>query len=291
MSEYTEAEHTVALTDTKYWIENPPASPEERYCYGRFHWRLKDYNEACRWFCLALEAGIQKAWFDIGTGLLHDLFDLETQDFPYPFPSDANICFQKAWDYYASLENPDCEGLYRKAFMLRYGYGTEADPKAARILFRQAVEIHPELTPASFRISCEYTIQGADPSASPEICKLPAGDALMELALYETDPSEKRRLLKKSYDFHCEEALFLDYRLFGSDFSSYSYPDEIRQLYSFRIGQYGRVCEVHPAEKVYRRMAQMYEQGFPGDDPARNQDFARKAKKYYDLMKSKEKIR
>ena len=57
--------------------------------------------------------------------------------------------------------------------------------------------------------------------------------------------------------------------------------DEIRQLYSFRIGQYGRVCDVNPSRKAYLRMIQMYEDGFPGDGPERRADFALKAQKYY----------
>ena len=63
MSIYTEAEHAVALTDTMRWIKHPPMTPEERYRYGRYHWRLKDYNEAFRWFSMALAgtARIRKA--------------------------------------------------------------------------------------------------------------------------------------------------------------------------------------------------------------------------------------
>lgn len=347
MSIYTEAEHAVALTDTMHWIKHPPMTPEERYRYGRYHWRLKDYNEALRWFSMALEDHVEAAWFDIGLGLINDFFDLETNpeicgqntedrsvtDDTASVTADPAVCFRHAWNYYSSIAEPDSEELFRKAWMLRRGLGTEADPEAARMMFEQIPGMHPDLTPEDFKIYCEYTVEGSDASAATDICKLPIGDAFLELATYKLesilreaekddgtesadgkaadeksadrknvdrknidgktadrncpdqecirDIREGRLLLKKACDFHCEEAQFLDYRLFGADFGKYEYQDEIRQLYSFRIGQYGRVCDVNPSRKAYLRMIQMYEDGFPGDGPERRADFARKAQKYY----------
>lgn len=311
MSIYTEAEHAVALTDTMRWIKHPPMTPEERYRYGRYHWRLKDYNEAFRWFSMALEDRVEAAWFDIGLGLINDFFDPEkcgqntgglavTED-AASVTSDPAVCFRHAWNYYSSIAEPDSEELFRKAWMLRRGLGTEADPEAARIMFEQIPGRHPDLKPEDFEIYCEYTVEGSDASAATDICKLPIGDAFLELATYELESILKettvktagrncpdpesiragRHLLKKACDFHCEEAQFLDYRLFGDDFGKYEYQDEIRQLYSFRIGQYGRVCDVNPSRKAYLRMIRMYENGFPGDGPERREDFARKAKRYY----------
>ena len=328
MSIYTEAEHAVALTDTMRWIKHPPMTPEERYRYGRYHWRLKDYNEAFRWFSMALEDRVEAAWFDIGLGLINDFFDPEkcgqntgglavTED-AASVTSDPAVCFRHAWNYYSSIAEPDSEELFRKAWMLRRGLGTEADPEAARVMFEQIPGMHPDLKPEDFEIYCEYTVEGSDASAATDICKLPIGDAFLELATYKLesilreaekadgmksadrknidgktadrncqdqenirDIQEGRILLKKACDFHCEEAQFLDYRLFGSDFGKYEYQDEIRQLYSFRIGQYGRVCDVNPSRKAYLRMIRMYENGFPGDGPERREDFARKAKRYY----------
>ena len=46
MSIYTEAEHAIALSDTLWWIEHPPMTAVERYAYGLYQYRLKDYNEA-----------------------------------------------------------------------------------------------------------------------------------------------------------------------------------------------------------------------------------------------------
>lgn len=320
MSIYTESEHAVALTDTMRWIKHPPMTPEERYQYGRYHWRLKDYNEAFHWLSMALEDHVEAAWFDIGLGLTNDFFDLEicSQNTEIlsetaetdSVAADPEVCFRNAWRYYSDIAAPNSEELFRKAWLLRRGLGTKADPEAARLLFERIPEMYPNLTPEDFKIYCEYTVEGSDASAAADICKLPIGDAFLELATYKLDfilkemekgsdtkntdekaagrnqadqerIREGRLLLKKACDFHCEEALFLDYRLFGANFGKYEFQDEIRQLYSFRIGQYGRVCDIDPSRKAYLRMIRMYENGFPGDSPERREDFARKAQKYY----------
>ena len=77
MSVYTEAEHAIALTDTLYWINHPPITPVQRYLFGRYHYRLKDFNAAFHWFTLALSDGVEQAWFDIGECLRLDLIDSE----------------------------------------------------------------------------------------------------------------------------------------------------------------------------------------------------------------------
>lgn len=289
MSNYTEAEHAVALIDTLYWIKHPPITPESRYRYGRYHWRLKDFNEAYHWFCLALTDNVEAAWFDIGLCLIRDLIDPDEEDISVP---GSEECFQNAWQHYSSIPNPDSEELYRKAWMLRHGHGTQPDPAAARLLFEKIPGMHPDLTTKDFEIYCDYSVDGSDVAVSTDVCKLPVGDAFLELAEYKLEESKKignspehiteaRRLLKKAYDYHCEEALFYDYRLFGTDFEKYEYQDDIRQLFSFRIGQYGRVCDVDPSRKAYLRLIHMYESGYPGDTPQRCEDFARKADKYY----------
>ena len=127
-----------------------------------------------------------------------------------------------------------------------------------------------------------------------DICKLPLGDACYELALYYLNgltPVEKnipkgRALLKNASDFHNAEALLLDFELFGQDYSAYEYQDDIRELYSFIIGQYGRVCDVHPSVKAYERLITMYENGYPGDEGQRKSDFASKAKPLYKKMEA-----
>lgn len=303
MSIYTEAEHAIALSDTLYWIEHPPITPRERYAYGLYQYRLKDYNEAFHWFSLAASDGIQHAWFDMGQCLLQNSVDKPCPDTTLKDALDANFCFKKAWAYYSlSMDKTVPENLsqssdvlYRRAWMLRYGYGTEPDLETAYNLFQTVAARHKDLTSSDFDICCDYSCEGsgisADNAASSPVnnCKLPVGTAYFELAKYFLEglaPAHKnieegRKLLKKAYDFHCEDALFLDFAQYGSDYGSYEYPDDIRELYSFRIGQYGRVCDINPSKKAYLRLIEMYENGYPGDNAERRLDFAKKAKPIY----------
>ena len=296
MSVYTEAEHAIALADTLKWITRPPADPRGRYAYGLYQQRLKDYNEAFRYFMMAYADGIREAAFDIAECLQEKLPD---DDCLAKCGGTADDYYRWAYDYYEplvrsvqnspSLIRDHPEAVFRAARMLRYGLGTAAEPDRAIALFQSLANAFPELTPDSFNIVCEYTAAGSGVSAPTEICKLPVGRAIYETALYELEnrklgPPELakiRQLLKKAWDFHCEDALFYDYRHFCEDFSDYPYQDEIREQYSFRIGQYGRICDVHPSPKAYLRMIRLYEEGYPGDSPERRKDFALKALPYY----------
>ena len=298
MSVYTEAEHAIALTDTLYWIDHPPITPVQRYLFGRYHYRLKDFNTAFHWFTLSLSDGVEQAWFDIGECLRLNLVDADIlADFlsgyqgnsGYNNISDAKItelCYKNAWNYYSNenTENsylPKGESLFRRGFLLRHGLGTPAIPSTAYQLFSDVVRLHASLTPDDFNICCDYsnagTSDGGTHISSPvDLCKLPAGAALFEMAMYHSK-NEQRRFLKQSYDFHFEEALFYDYEHCGKAYEDYEYQDDIRELFSFRIGQYTRVHDVNPSPKSLDRLACMYENGYPGDNEERRQAFAMKA--------------
>lgn len=48
-------------------------------------------------------------------------------------------------------------------------------------------------------------------------------------------------------------------------------------FFSFRIGQYVRVCDVNPSPKALDRLASVYESGYPGDNEEQQKAFAQKA--------------
>lgn len=298
MSVYTEAEHAIALTDTLHWIDHPPLTPVQRYLFGRYHYRLKDFNAAFHWFTLALFDGIEQAWFDLGECLRLNLVDTEIstaffsmcqENWSHNNISDTKItefCYKNAWKYYSGehTENPDLpkgESLFRRGFLLRYGLGTAPDSDTAYQLFSDVIELHSSLTPDDFNICCDYsnagTSDGGTHISSPvDICKLPVGAALFEMAMYHSE-AKQRKLLKQAYDFHFEEALFYDYEHYGKTYKDYEYQDDIRELYSFRIGQYTRIHDVNPSAKALDRLASMYENGYPGDNEERRRAFAMKA--------------
>lgn len=298
MSVYTEAEHAIALTDTLYWIDHPPITPVQRYLFGRYHYRLKDFNAAFHWFTLALSDGLEQAWFDLGECLRLDLVDTEIsadffsrceEFFGCNSISDeklTELCYKNAWNYYSceDTENsylPKGESLFRRGFLLRHGLGIASDSGAAYQCFNDVVKLHSSLTPDDFNICCDYsnagTSGGGTHISSPvDLCKLPAGAALFEMSMYHTK-DEQRRLLKQAYDFHFEDALFYDYEHCGKTYEDYEYQDDIRELFSFRIGQYTRVHDVNPSPKSLDRLACMYENGYPGDNEERRKAFAMKA--------------
>lgn len=291
MSVYTEAEHVIAISDTLKWIDQPPASPESRYAYGLYHFRLKDYNEALRWFLFAAEDGIEASFFDIGECLRRGLIDLSAFSRPLP---EAKDCFKKAYNFYTHISVKDSTALFRLGYMQRYGLGCPQDTSAAFALFLKVQAMHADLVTDDFNITCNYSIEGSGVTSTADICKLPLGEACYEMALYYLDgiaPVEKgipkgRALLKNAYDFHSAQALLLDFELFSQDYSAYEYQDDIRELYSFIIGQYGRVCDVHPSVKAYERLIAMYENGYPGDEGQKKSDFAMKAKPLYKKMEA-----
>ncbi len=148
MSVYTEAEHAIALTDTLYWIDHPPITPVQRYLFGRYHYRLKDFSAAFHWFTLALSDGLEQAWFDLGECLRLDLVDTEIsadffsrckEFFGCNNISDeklTELCYKNAWNYYSceDTENsylPKGESLFRRGFLLRHGLGIASDSGAA----------------------------------------------------------------------------------------------------------------------------------------------------------------
>lgn len=291
MSIYTEAEHVIAISDTLKWIEQPPISPDQRYAYGLYQLRLKDYNEALRWLLFAAEDGIEAAFFDIGVCLLHDTVDATFFDHPLP---SVEQCYAHAFHFYQHLPQKDSQALFRLGYMQRYGLGCPQDTRAALALFLKVQKMYADLTPDHFNITCDYSIEGSGVTRTADICKLPLGNACYELAIYylngitpvNKDTCKGRSLLKQAYNFHCADALLLDFALFGQSYADYDDQDNIRELYSFIIGQYGRVCDVHPSKKAYQRLIDMYENGYPGDEGQRKSDFALKAKPLYKKMES-----
>jgi len=292
MSVYTEAEHAIALTDTLAWQKKPPQKPEEYYQYGQYQFRLKDYNEAYTYFTLAAEKGYGLAWFHIGECIRREYLD----EGILTVKLTAEQCYQKAWENLNQKHAVQDMMLYQRACMLRYGLGTSQDTQKAYEIFQNLCENYQNYTEKDFVVNTEYTIRGsvADKDTTP--CKSLSGSVLFELANYKAEGimpelkniQEARKLLKKSYDFHCEDALFLDYEIRKKEYDTYEYQNDIRQLYSFRIGQYGRITDVHPTKKAYLRLIEMYEAGYPGNQELRDQEFKAKAEYFRKKLKEKE---
>ncbi|MDD3217598.1 MAG: hypothetical protein PHC41_01165 [Lachnospiraceae bacterium] len=288
MSVYTEAEHAIALTDTIAWEEHRPDNPQEFFQYGQYQYRLKDYNAAYNYYFRASENDYILAWFEMGECIRRELIDEEI----IGNHAEAEACYKKAWEYLESKSNINDLGTFQKACMLRYGHGTDINTQEAYEIFTGLAKQYECYTSEDFVVNTVYTIKGsvADKDTTP--CKSIAGAVLYELAKYQLegispcaqDIEGARKLLKRAYDFHYEEALFLDYEIAEKNYESYEYQNDIRQLYGFRIGQYGRITDVHPSIKAYSRLIHMYEEGYPGDNSLRKAEFAEKANRFRKLV-------
>ena len=297
MSYYTDAEHAVAIILTRKWEKHRPKTAGELFQYALFQMRMKDFEEAERYFREALKRGNKDAWFFLG--ILAERFR-EEQKKEGDYLS-ADECWKHAWDYTSNeiakyslekisdiddrIRNELSWKLYQTGYMLRYGKETAQNCALAYEYFSKITEILAQYDVEDFRVSTVYTIHGSRADRPIEACLLPLGEAWYELAVYYldgTEPCEKdskkaRELLLRAYNCHCEKGLLTDYRVFGKVYDHYEYKDEIRELSAFRIGRYGRVAEVHPSSASWTRLYQIYRDGFPGDDPLRGEEFFEKS--------------
>ena len=90
--------------------------------------------------------------------------------------------------------------------------------------------------------------------------------------------------MRKSYDAHYEEAIFKDFEIFPGSFGEYDYQREIKEAYSFKIGQYIRIVEVRGTQESIETVIEMYLHGFPGDTGAKKEEYSRKADKYIKML-------
>lgn len=288
MSVYTETEHAIALADTQYWILHPPIKLSDFYSYAQYQFRLRDYSQAFFYFCKCAKAKYLPAWFDISICIWKDLINEEDLCF---LPPDCDP-MSMAYAYYqkkAATQKNDPISLYRLAFLLRYGIGGDCNPKEAYVLFQKVLFFYRDLKKEDFDINCDYSYQGSHISSQTDLCKLPFGACLFEVALFYANgidpipfnPKEARAYLKKAYDFHCFEALEYDFSKYADTFASYEYQDEIKELYSFHLGQSIRVYETNPSKKSANLCKEFYLQGFPGDSEGKKLAFSKKADLFF----------
>lgn len=295
MSYYTDAEHAVAIILTRKWSKHRPVTAVEFMEYGRFQLRMKDFEEARRWFLGAADKGCGEAWFYLG--LLAERPDVEQK--PGAEHLSADKCWEQAWkcigihrDEYLTAKVADDHmrnvlswKLYQAGYMLRYGKGTQQNAELAHKCFCKITEILSKYDVEDFRVSTVYTIYGSRADRPIEACLLPLGEAWYELALYYlegTEPCIRNRekaceLLMRAYNCHCEKGLLKHYSIFRKSYEDYEYKDEIRELCAFRIGRYGRAAEVNPSGASWKRLYCIYQEGFPGDDALRREEFLQKA--------------
>ena len=139
---------------------------------------------------------------------------------------------------------------------LRYGVGCEINLKKAIAIFQQIEEQEPN---ALFEIGLCFE-QGI----------LEDKDAIKKAMQY----------YELAYEQFCEEAIFQHFQLYQGDFATYPYQREIKEAYSFKLGQLMRIVHLAPSKDANKRVALMYENGYPGDNEEETKRFQEKAIPY-----------
>ncbi len=249
MSTFTDVEHTFAKKATQDWRDRTPGTPEEAYAYADFQYRLKDFCLAAQWYGRAAAEGYVPAQYMLG-------LCIATRRGIRGRQSEATTLFKHAVAYYKEhLEDP--EACYRLGILYLYGYGVEQDAARAREWFQKGAEAGH--AGALYELGKFYR----DGKAG---CPL--------------DKQEARAYFRKAYDGHWEQAIFADFALFDGPFEAYEYKREIKEAYSFRLGQLMRVAEARPDRETLKAIIALYRHGYPGDTGERKQAFIRKGDKF-----------
>ncbi len=249
MSRYTDQEHEEILETTLYWKSVIIETLKQEYEYGRYLERIKEYNEAVFWYACASGKGYIPASYAYLVCVMKELGVVGHQE-------DAQKLFPEVFTYYEEKKETP-EDYYRLGMLYKSGWGTKQDIKKAFY---------------NFTIASKQNF----------------GAASYEIALYfesgmggcEKSYAVAREYLRKAYEEHYEEAIFKDFELFRGDFCDYEYQREIKEAYSFKLGQFIRVAELRQTKESIQNVIQMYQNGYPGDSGEKGQEFIRKADKY-----------
>jgi TPR repeat protein len=254
LSIYTDREHEKGLEETLYWLEKEPVTREEKYAYGEYQYSLKDYREAVVWYKKSAEESYTPAMYKLAYCMRHNLgicsdYEVEIELFKQVIVQDE--------------KQKNAEAKYRLGMCHTYGYGTKADERKGASYFQQ---IEDENADALYEIGLIY--------------KEGKGG-------YQVDKKKAEQYLERAYDGFCENAIFTLFDMFEGDFEHFLYIREIKEAYSFKIGRLMRVAELKPCSEYLTRLADFYNQGYPGDTGEKLERFRRKAEKYYKAYENK----
>ena len=248
LSLYTDREHERALSETLYWMERNPITKEEKYDYGEYQFKLKDYKEAVKWYRESAEQLYIPAMYKLAYCIRHNL-GISSDNY------DEIMLFRKVIAHDKGTE--DAEAKYRLGMCYTYGYGAEIDEEKGILYFLEAKD---ECIDALYEIG---------------ICHKEGK------AGYDIDKKKAEVYFRKAYDGFCENAIFEIFDMYDGEFSEFAYVREIKEAYSFKLGRLIRIAELRPCKEYLNRLAAFYEKGYPGDTGEKLERFYRIAEKYY----------
>lgn len=286
MSFYTDREHERGVSETLYWMKKTPKCPSEKYEYGEYQYRLKDYREAVKFYRQSAEEGYIPAMYKLAYCMRNQLgsisnIDEENELFKKVILHDKEVIInyyvytELASEYTAYDSNTEeitydefeyvqqnlklkyCDANYRMGMCYSYGYGLEKNEKQGIIYFKRAKEYNVD---ALYEIGKFYKEGKAG---------------------YIQENKKAEEYFIKAYYGFCEEAIFEIFNMYKGDFNKFKYIREIKEAYSFKLGRLIRVAELKENKEYFNRLAKFYENGYPGDTGERLERFKDKAKKYY----------
>ncbi|MBP2650554.1 MAG: hypothetical protein H6Q74_1379 [Firmicutes bacterium] len=247
MSTYTDIEHEKALSETLYWENKQLTDKKAFFAYAQYQYALKDYIEAVAWYKKAADEQYIPAIYQLAYCMRYSL----------GISSDCKI-EERLFQTVLAHDDGGYETAvkYRLGMSYTYGFGTQIDEVKGLAYFNQAKEEQPQ--------------------------------AIYELGLYyksgkggvKADKKTAETYFREAYDRHCEQAIFELFAMFEGNFEDFAYVREIKEAYSFKLGQLMRVAELRPCKEYFTRLADLYQQGYPGDTNENLGKFARLAQKY-----------
>lgn len=249
MSSFTDHEHEWALRDTLYWLQVTPATREAEFEYGQYQYRLKDYREAVAWYRRAVEKSFIPAMYKLAYCLRHQL-GCRSCD------KEAIRLFQQVVEC-DEQKSDEPEACYRLGMCYTYGYGVGPDETKGMHYFSRIKETNAD---AWYEIGLGFLTGKGE---------------------YAQDRQKAEQCFRQAYDGFCEEAVFTLFTMFTGPFDAFPYIREIKEAYSFKLGRLLRVAELKPCEEYWTRLADFYQQGYPGDTGEKLDKFHRLARKYY----------
>jgi tetratricopeptide (TPR) repeat protein len=244
ISRFTDNAHEKAIQRTLYWQHRIPSTREETYGYATYLYELKDYREAVRWYEKAAAEGHVPAMYMLAYCMRNGYGRCSDRE-------EEHSLFGRAMA--GDIHSMDARAQYRLGMCYTYGYGVIKDERKGTAFFQQAQHLNGY---ALHQMGLAYRDGRED---------LPVNRQQAEV------------LLRKAYDLYCEEAIFDLFDLYSGHRETFPYQQELKEAWSFRLGQLIRVTELTPCDEYRKRLSEFYLKGFPGDSADNNQKWERLA--------------
>lgn len=257
MNFYTERMHAAGCKETLAWEKTPPCTAAEWFRYGAYCKTLYLYKEALSAYEKSANGGVAEAFFHIG------------QCFLRGWGTQKNVSLAKK--YFERFYQLGSENLPRQKYYFamgyRYGYGgMPIDLQHAWELFQGASSPRAEVLYEQGLFFCSK-----------------------RESIFEKDDVKALFFLRQAFDLGDIRAAFAMEELFYQRKEVYPLPEELVQVYAWRLGRLLRAAEAVPCSEYWQRLSKAYQIGFPQDSLENKEKFLRLSRYYADKAMESEK--